>query len=77
MTRAATGLLIDAVDLVAIDPDARAMHAALICGGFDLRPFARARSLGRGRMRARLVWRCRAFGKTTTMELTFLSGDLG
>ena len=76
MSRSRTGLLIEATDLVAIDPLAAALHAAMLCGGFDLRPMARARFVAGGRVRARLVWRCRAFGKTTTLELTFKSGDL-
>jgi hypothetical protein len=76
MSSARTGLLIEASDVVAIDADARALHGVMVCGGFDLRPWARARFVAGGRVRARLVWRCRAFGKTATMEVTFKSGDL-
>jgi hypothetical protein len=47
-----------------------------VCGGFDLRPWARARFVAGGRVRARLVWRCRALGKTATMEITFKPGEL-
>lgn len=71
-----TGLVIDAADLIAVDADAAALHAAMLGGDFELRPLARARFVPGGRLRARLVWRCRALGRTATLELTFKVRDL-
>lgn len=74
--RRVSGLLIDAVALVGFDPDAAAVDRTMVTSGFMLRPFARARFISGGRVRARMVWRCRASGKTMTLEITFRSDAL-
>ena len=70
------GLAVDAALLIDAAPAAKAMDAALAPLGFALKPLARASLVQRGMMRATLVWRCRARGASTTLNVTLRLADL-
>lgn len=74
--RQGRGLAVEAALLVETSPAAKAMDAALAPLGFALKPLARASIVQRGMMRATLVWRCRARGASTMLNLTLRLADL-
>ncbi len=70
------GLAVDAALLIDATPAAKAMDAALAPLGFALKPLARASIIQRGLIRATVVWRCRARGASTTLNVTLALTDL-